>query len=1271
MGEHVAKHTGKCPRCGQGLDYDKAVGERITCSGCGATLKVPAGSEAPYQPNDRTLPATPSAPSDPLVGESLGEFKVQALLNRGGMGAVYIGFQSSLGRPVAIKVLPQHLANNESFVERFHREARTAAAIRHPNIIEIFSVGEDKGYEYIAMELIEGETLADVLKRERRIMPDRALDLMKQVTSALADAHAFGILHRDIKPANILLDSKGRPKVADFGLAKQSDTDISITVTGQSLGTPLYIPPEAARGAHLDARSDIYSLGATFYHALAGHPPFQGATAMELASKHIEAEVPSLHKVAPGVPRPFCRIIHRCLCKNRDERYADACALLEALEGIDAASVAAQNTPSRKKRRPARRSIKKRPAAKRRKTSAAVTDAARDARAASPPDASRIRDHPKKHPDAKRRKKRMVLFGGGIVAGLALTLILVIILSGGTKETPPPAKGEQVVQKPSAGGQAEPWKVYTKWPFNTDEAERRQKETAKALGVPVEQDIDLGNGATLTMALIPAGSFMMGSPPDEEKEEEEEGRDDSHEGPQHKVTITKPFYMSVTEVTQAQYMFVTGKNPSKYKGANRPVEMVSWNDAVAFCKRLSATKKRIFRLPTEAEWEYACRAGTTTRFNFGDKDEDLHKYGNYADRTCTAGSYKGMKDEAHSDGHDRTAPAGSYKPNPWELYDMHGNVWEWCIDWHGDYADADAEAKDPTGPASGDRRVLRGGSWNNLPRHCRSANRYRGDPGNRQHRYGLRVVVPLSQETLHQAKKEQETQPRSTVAKEDRGSKAPSVSHREAGGATRSEWKELFDGKIFAGWKFSTENPESFKIENGMIVANGKQAHLFYAGDVCNHDFTDFELKVDVKTEPNGNGGIYFHTKYQEQGYPTKGHEAQVNNTQEDYRKTGSLYAVRDVTKSPVKDGEWFTIHIIVRGKKVVIKIDGKTAVDFTQGPDYTPPKERDGQLLSSGTFALQCHNSAGAVYYKNIRVKSLVKKADRDSAGSNASDPEAAAEAERRQNETAKALGVPVEQDIDLGNGVTMTMVLIPAGSFMMGSPPDEEGRIGDVVMGFQGKEGPQHKVTITRPFYMGKTEVTQAQYTAVTGENPSENKGADRPVEMVTWHDAAAFCKRLSKATKLTCRLPTEAKWEYACRAGTTSRFSFGDKDEDLHEYGNYADRTCTAGSYKGMKDEAHSDGHDRTAPAGSLKPNPWGLYDMHGNVFEWCADWYGNCAKEKAQDPAGPASGDDRVRRGGSWNGPPSFCRSAHRGCQVPVYQSDAHGFRVVFPLSAGAD
>jgi formylglycine-generating enzyme required for sulfatase activity len=223
--------------------------------------------------------------------------------------------------------------------------------------------------------------------------------------------------------------------------------------------------------------------------------------------------------------------------------------------------------------------------------------------------------------------------------------------------------------------------------------------------------------------------------------------------------------------------------------------------------------------------------------------------------------------------------------------------------------------------------------------------------------------------------------------------------------------------------------------------------------------------------------------------------------------------------------------------------------------------------------------------------------------------------------------------------NSIGMEFILIWAGEFTMGSPENEKDH--------GSNEGPQHKVKITKPFYMQTTEVTQSQWKAVTGNNPSYFKGDDLPVEQVSWDDAQEFLKKLSAKENVKYRLPTEAEWEYGCRAGSTTRFCFGDDESKLGEYAWF---------------RANSD--SKTHPVGGKKPNAWGLYDMHGNVWEWCQDWFDAdyYKKSPAEDPQGPATGENRVLRGGSWDFLDNLCRSAVRGGYGPSLRDYGMGFRL---------
>ena len=265
-------------------------------------------------------------------------------------------------------------------------------------------------------------------------------------------------------------------------------------------------------------------------------------------------------------------------------------------------------------------------------------------------------------------------------------------------------------------------KIYTEWPYAAAEAVRRRGETAKALGIDAELAIDLGEGLKMKFVLIPAGKFVMGSPVTAP------GRSKG-EGPPRQVTISKPFYMGVTEVTQLQWEYVMGKGKrgkleSDFIGPEHPIGQVPWDAVVTFCHAVSEKTGRVVRLPTEAQWEYACRAGANTRFSFGDNDNDL-----YAHEWCR-----------HNSG-DKTHPVGLKKPNPAGLYDMHGNVAEWCRDWYDKDFYITAKNVDPENTTQSHNHVLRGGHWDKQPNDCRAAARF--DPGQtvRHPGYGFRVIM--------------------------------------------------------------------------------------------------------------------------------------------------------------------------------------------------------------------------------------------------------------------------------------------------------------------------------------------------------------------------------------------------------------------------------------------------------------------------------------------------------------------------------------------------
>ncbi|MBI4576904.1 MAG: protein kinase [Planctomycetes bacterium] len=280
------------------------------------------------------------------IPERLGPYRVASAVGRGGMGTVLRGQDEALGRPVALKVISAELCRDPSFLDRFRREARATAQLSHQNLAHVYAIGEESGRLYFAMEFIEGRSLAELLAAEGALAPERAADLVAQAARGLREARLRGVIHRDVKPSNLMLSREGVVKVTDFGLAKTAQAgDASITAAGTVLGTPHYMSPEQGRGDSVDHRSDIYSLGATFFHLLTGQPPFQADTPMGIVVRHVTDPVPRLRTLRPEVPPPFERVVERMLAKDPASRYQDYDALipdLKGLAGLRVVDVAAQ-----------------------------------------------------------------------------------------------------------------------------------------------------------------------------------------------------------------------------------------------------------------------------------------------------------------------------------------------------------------------------------------------------------------------------------------------------------------------------------------------------------------------------------------------------------------------------------------------------------------------------------------------------------------------------------------------------------------------------------------------------------------------------------------------------------------------------------------------------------------------------------------------------------------------------------------------------------------
>ena len=754
-------------------------------------------------------------------------------------------------------------------------------------------------------------------------------------------------------------------------------------------------------------------------------------------------------------------------------------------------------------------------------------------------------------------------------------------------------------------------------------------ETSKNIIIPLSDDVDLD------MIWIEPGTFTMGSPSDELGRDEDEI--------QHEVTLTKGYWLGKYEVTQEQYEAVMGTNPSYSVGKLRPVEQVSRNEAMEFCAKLTASEKAAGRLPegyeyslpTEAQWEYACRAGTTTALNSGKNLSDMY--------VCPEMDEVGWYDD---NSYGMTSRVGWRKlPNAWGFYDMHGNVFEWCLDWYNsDYYENSPES-DPVDLRVSNMCIRRGGSCANYSAVCRSANRaaFRdGDGKNKE--TGFRVALaPVPSENM--------TIPLSDTVSLDMiwiepgtftmGSPSDELGRQDNETQhevtlTQGYWMGKFEVTQAQYQAVMETNPSEF-IGADLPVEK-----------VSWDDAMEFCEKLTASEKAAGRlpeGYEYSLPTEAQWEYACRAGTATALNSGKD---------LSDAKECPEMDKVgWYKYNSDEETHSVGQKQPNAWGLYDMHGnvyewcldwykDDYPTSAVTDPTGPVTGKWCVvrggSWFNSASSCRsaFRNYSYPSYYFSNDHG---------------------FRVALVRSKDMTIPLAEGVELDMIWIKPGTFIMGSPENELGRANDED---------QHEVTLTQGYWLGKFEVTQAQYEAVMGKNPSYWywKGADLPVEMVCWNDAMEFCAKLTASEKAAGRLPegyeytlpTEAQWEYACRAGTTTAFNNGTNIETKEQIDGVCPNLDEVGWYKYNSDEA-------THPVGQKQPNAWGLYDMHGNVWEWCKDWYGSYPSSAEMDPTGPDSGSDRVMRGGSWYGSARSCRSAIRIYKYPdYYLSNDFGFRV---------
>ena len=620
-----------------------------------------------------------------------GKYRIIKKLGQGGFGITYLAENTLLEGKVAIKefffkeycerddstsyVTVPTSSNRETvlrFKQKFIKEARTIFKLNHPNIVRILDVFEENGTAYYVMEYIEGESLGDMVKRRGAIPEAEALDYVKDVASALEYIHSKNINHLDIKPGNLMKRKEdGKVLVIDFGVAKQYDLATSQGTTTTPVGISHgYSPAEQYRKNGVQSfspQSDVYALAATLFKLLTGSTPPE---AMEIQDEGL----PVAELQAKQISRPVISAIAMAM-KGRHERTQSVAEFMSNLKSEDTQDtvVFPDATGTGRKRKETEEKAAKEKAKVERK---------------------------RKETEEKATKKKATFVVTIVV--VAIVAIWLMIPSNKNKVEEELAKITEVSY--SNGVSSNKNKV--------------EEELAKITEASYSKGILTVNGIKYNMVRVEGCTFRMGATSEQDCDAYD------IEEPVHSVTLSS-YYIGKTEVTQALWKAVMGSSPSDtstLKVDNLPVERVSWNDCQEFIRKLNALTGQNFRLPTEAEWEFACRGGNNSRG---------YKYSgsNYIDNVAWYWDNSGKK----------THPVATKLPNELGIYDMSGNVWEWCSDWYDKYSSG-AQAN-PKGPESGSCRVFRGGGWGSYAGYCRSSNRGYNTPTHRHDRLGLRLAL--------------------------------------------------------------------------------------------------------------------------------------------------------------------------------------------------------------------------------------------------------------------------------------------------------------------------------------------------------------------------------------------------------------------------------------------------------------------------------------------------------------------------------------------------
>ncbi len=635
--------------------------------------------------------STPNASSMLAVGTVLnGKYRIERHLSSGGFGNTYVAINLTLGDKVAVKEFfmrgvtqrdgdstisvsnPDNRALFIEQLEKFKKEAQRIRRLQSPNIIRVHDMFDANGTAYYVMDYIDGESLSDRLKRTGKPLSEGEVrHYLAQVLDALEVIHSAGLYHMDLKPDNIMVDGNDRAVLIDFGASKRvSGSQMTMTATGVSY-TNGYAPPEQMEQDtdHFGPWTDIYALGATLYRLLTNRKP-------PMPSAIYSDPTPDKHEVLPfpeGVSTNMRRVIVQMLAVRWNVRPQSIAALRNMLAQGDADFADDDESTEMM-------------------GTAAATDEVTRMKGMAYTGVDTAEDTNEYVYDGNSSSRKKLYAAIGVWGGIIIA-VLFFLLRGGSD--PKADLGNIEVTTVNGGTDS---KVA---PGNTD----------------TNKEVFNVNGVSFNMIKVSGGTFQMGAT----FEQGSDAYDD--ERPVHSVTLSD-YYIGETEVTQELWTAVMGNNPSEFSGTSRPVGNVSWDDCQTFITKLNQLTGYTFRLPTEAEWEFAARGGNKSK---------PYKYSGSNDIGSVA-----WYDWNSVEG-DKPHPVAQKQPNELGIYDMSGNVWEWCNDWYGKYTSS--AQTNPHDAASSSDRVLRGGCWFDIARYCRVSYRINNYPGNRNDYLGLRLAL--------------------------------------------------------------------------------------------------------------------------------------------------------------------------------------------------------------------------------------------------------------------------------------------------------------------------------------------------------------------------------------------------------------------------------------------------------------------------------------------------------------------------------------------------